>query len=169
MIPIALVTLAIADAGVAGFRAAAGRNPLIDKRRYYRSAIRAGCSMGVTVMGVLSVFLVGVIWLCGDPAITYSEFTAAGRVMLLVYVPFAVLTGTMLAVLPAGGVQLRGLLTVLVFGPITLLRPFVIVGGALAACLSVRSAPVWIGCGLAVLATLLTEPVLGRSHRARLM
>ena len=46
MIPLLLWFLATVDAAFIGYREAAGRNALIDKRAYYRNAMLRGAALG---------------------------------------------------------------------------------------------------------------------------
>jgi hypothetical protein len=58
MIALVLWLLATLDAAFAGYRDAAGRNALINKRRYYRCAMLRGALMGQLAVGV-AAFIIG--------------------------------------------------------------------------------------------------------------
>lgn len=122
--------LAVVDGAFSGFRAFAGRDGRINKRPSKFAAARFGAMASVVPLAILAVVLVAMI--VGDIA-TYSELVTAGRRMLLVYLAFAGLIALGFLAYFARITDLQGLGTVLVLGPGTLFRPFLILGGAIAA------------------------------------
>lgn len=124
-----LAALAVLDGGFAGFRVAAGRNASVRKwaNGYYpraigRGAAAAGCLL--TVPG-----LVGLGFSMGGGADLPRVLGAAAPSMLAVFGPYA--TIVLAAFLPwtLFGVEVRTLVSVVVFGPLTLVRTLVVVTG----------------------------------------
>jgi hypothetical protein len=87
MIPVFLWLLATIDSALIGYREAAGRNALIDKRAYYRRALIRGA-----LVGQVAVLIVGaavVLVSSNDAGALFSKLEAVGERMLIVYVPYA--------------------------------------------------------------------------------
>lgn len=159
MTPLLLAVVALLDGCFAGFRAAAGRDGRIDKRAYARRACRDGTLAGAVVVGSLAAT-------CGLALATgtsYDAFARAGGAMLWVLPPYA--TTVLLALV--GWALLRPLwmqtlTSTLILGPFTLVRPLVVAGGVLAACLRAQSWTVRITAVLAGSLVLTVEPLLLR-------
>lgn len=136
MIPLALVALALVDGALLGFRAAAGRSGLLEKRAYYRRAIALGAlhAAAVTAGGVALALALSAL---GGPG-AWAALVTAGRAAATVYALFAALIVAALAVWAVPVTEVRTLASVTVLGPGTLARPWVIVAGLAWA---VRAAP----------------------------
>jgi len=123
--------LAMVDAGFIGYREAAGRNALIDKREYYRKALLRGIIFGQTAVMIVGVVVAVILTVSNDPRFLLEEFEKVGRRMLTVFIPYAVILFIAFAVRLMPSVDLRSITSVLIFGPFTLLRPFVVLGGVI--------------------------------------
>jgi hypothetical protein len=123
-----LAVLVVFDGALCGFRAAAGRNPRIYLGRYYRQSMIRGALWS---LAVIAFFLVAGLACraAGGAAVWASLLDAAGR-MVRVYTLFAVVTAAALALYLVGHFDLGVLASVLVLGPLTLVRPVVILAGA---------------------------------------
>jgi hypothetical protein len=155
-IAILLGTLAILDCAIAGFRAAAGRNGELDKRRYYRAAMLRGGLVGCALVALFA----GAVELTG----TWPSALSAAHTLVWIYGTYAtvVLVAFAFYFTPVG--PYRVLTSVIVFGPLTLIRRAVIAGGMGVVALTAQTAPVTIlaaGAGVAMLAV---EPLLGRRY-----
>ncbi len=157
-VAVALCAIALVDGALAGFRSATGRNGLIRKGRYYREALRRGLVLGALGQLGLALLLV----LAAIPA-SLSQLTDAGEGMLAVYAPFAALV--LLSLLgywllprrPATFLILLGL------GPMTLVRPVVAVGGAVAAAVVSGGDVIVSVCAFSAVAVVLAvEPLAHR-------
>jgi hypothetical protein len=131
MIPFLLWMLATIDAAFAGYRAAAGRSALIDKRAYYRRAMLTGALYGQVAVAIAGLFTAVLTFLSPEPARLMTELEQAGRRMLIVYLPFALIIFLAFAVRAFPSVDIRSITSVLIFGPFTLIRPAVAVAGVL--------------------------------------
>jgi hypothetical protein len=123
-----LGTLAFIDGTLCGFRAAAGRNPRIFLWGYYGASMRRGA---LASLGVIAVFLalgLGLRALGGEAA--WSALEAAAGKLVLVYGVYATLVLAALALYLTGSFDFGVLASVLVLGPFTLIRPWVILAGA---------------------------------------
>jgi len=123
--PFLLYLLACIDAACCGYRDAGGRNARIDKRAYYRRALGRGLLWGQGAVIIVAVALAVLVWLAPDRSSLLLAALAAGRRMLEVYLPYAALIGLAGLLRLAPSVDLRCLTSVLIFGPLLLLRPVV--------------------------------------------
>jgi hypothetical protein len=130
MIPALLVALALVDGVFAGFRAAAGRDGRIGKRDYYRGAMLCG-ALGASLVVALSAALSAVLVLtAADPGLIWRELLAMGARLVLVFGAFGALVALALVVYLASRHELRTLATVMILGPCTLARPWLVLGAA---------------------------------------
>lgn len=130
-----LFALVMADALLAGYRAGAGRNPLLHKTDYYIKGFWMGAAGGVAAALVVAAIALGMgTWhiKAGMPWSEYlAELNHAAGVLVK---PYAFFAAVMLAVVVFWSYpvrRVRELSAVLILGPCTLLRPFVILGGAM--------------------------------------
>jgi hypothetical protein len=128
---VALYLLATLDGALCGFRAFAGRSALIYKRMYYTRAMARG-AVAAQIASFLSLFvlLLTVAVSQHRAALRADLESAAGR-MLWVFLPYsaAVLINIALRALPS--IDIRASTSVMVLGPLTGLRPFVMIAGVL--------------------------------------
>lgn len=165
MIPSLLVALALVDAMFCGFRDAAGRNLAIDKRAYFRRAIARGLAAGALAVVLLAAFAALLITTAPVPAAVYSDMISAGATMVWIFATYATLVFAALLAYLVPSTDVSTLATVIVLGPFTMLRPWVVAAGAIAAALTAReprTAVLALVAG-AVLASL--ERLLGRARR----
>lgn len=157
-----LYLLATIDCALCGYRAAAGKNALIDKRAYYQRVMLRAALLGQVSVAIAAVAS-GVAVLCShNPPQLLSDFNQIGHRMLTVYLPYAVLILLAFAFRALPSVDLRSLTSVLVFGPLTLIRPLVAIAGVMWGLLAVPR-PVAVGIGALVLVLMLSfEQILGR-------
>ena len=103
-----------------GFRDAAGRNPRIKKGMYYRNCILKAFGLGQVFLGglwVLAVLLTidfSIVHAISERC--FEPFLAYIAVVLITFVPYFIPNW-----------EIKSLVTVLVFGPLTLIQPLVIV------------------------------------------
>ena len=163
-VAITLIGLALLDGAFAGFRASLGRTGLINHRKSdYQAAWRGAGLVGVLLTPVISAAGAGLL---AHPA-RLGQYARAGKAMLEVYGPYALLMLTALACYAALNWRLKYLATALILGPFTLLRPvIVILGGALGLAQSNNPA-VAVLAGLSVVAVSVVEPLAGRLWYAR--
>jgi hypothetical protein len=164
-VAIALWLLATVDAACCGYRAAAGRNALIGKGRYYRRAMLRGALWGQTAVAIAAIALLAFVLSDDDPGRAWVEATGAGLRMLAVYVPYAAVIGLAFALRLAPSVDLRSLTSTVVFGPLTLLRPAVAILGVAWGVSSSRPALVAIG-GVVLALMLSMESLLASAYLA---
>ncbi len=160
----ALLVLALLDGSFAGFRASVGRTGLINHRRSDYQAARRGA---VLICVLLAPAIADV---CAEVLVhpaQLGQYTRAGRAMLAVYGPYALLVLSALACYAFLNWRLKYLASALILGPFTLLRPLVVIlGAALGVTLSTDAAVV-TAVGLSVVAVLAVEPLAGRLWYAR--
>lgn len=152
LVPWIIVGLALVDATLSGFRAAAGTDGRIRKGAFYRRAMARGFERGVVLCSALGALTLAVAARPGGGAV-YADLVAIGARMLPVFAIFGLLVGVALAVYASSRHEVRTLATVAILGPFTLARPAVI---ALAALLGIRGAR----STLAVAGTLLSCALL---------
>jgi hypothetical protein len=129
--PILLVALALIDGAFCGFRDAAGRDPRIEKRAYYRRALLRGTLAALVAVLVLGALTGAALLLAPDGAGLYADLLAVGARMVWVYGGYATLVCAALVVYAIPIHDLSTLMTVIILGPFTMMRPFVIAAGAL--------------------------------------
>jgi hypothetical protein len=129
MIAIVLWLLATLDAGFAGYREAAGRNALIDKRSYYRRAMVRGALFGQVAVAIAAAVILLMLLLGSDKQLLLAGFERAGERMLMIYLPYAafILVAFLFRTIPS--VDIRSITSTVIFGPFTLIRPLVAVTG----------------------------------------
>ena len=155
MIPLALWLLATMDAGFTGYREAAGRNALIDKRRYYQHAMLRGALFGQIAVALAAVLILLTLFASGDWQSLAADFQHIGLRMLVVYVPYAAIVLLAFAVRAIPSVDIRSITSTLIFGPFTLVRPLVAVIGVVYGVLAAPRVET-IVVGLVVLAMMLS-------------
>ena len=120
---IALYLLASLLTILVGFRDAAGRNTKINKRRYYVLSVLRALGFGQLVLCSL-MLLAKILQLDQELLGQIAErslpiYVAYAGVVLCTFVPYTI---------PSW--EIKSVVTVLVFGPLTLLQPVVIIVGA---------------------------------------
>jgi hypothetical protein len=125
---LALALLTLIDGALCGFRAAAGRNPRIFLAAYYRRSIVRGATCAAAIVVVFGVAAAAVRALTGTPG--WDALLAVADRMLDVYLIYAAVVLAALALYLLGNFDLGVLASVLVLGPLTLVRPVVIAAGA---------------------------------------
>ena len=163
-VAVALAVLAMFDALLAGFRAAAGRDGRIDKRGYFRAALTRAAVYGVVLVGANAALTAALTRTATDPDATWSAFVTAGTACVWVFGAFATVTIGALAFWFSPIPETRLLASIVVLGPLTLLRPLVIVGGLAFGASRVADPRVWITAVVAGVTMLGLERWLGRAH-----
>jgi hypothetical protein len=165
VIPLALSAMAILDGALCGFRAAAGKDGRIAKHGYYWRAAALGLG-AATVAVALAWAEAGLLYaIAGDRAAVWRDFLVAGAAAMRVLVPYSALAIVALVpwMLPANDARI--LATVMVLGPFTLARPFVILAGLGCALAAAPRASVLLLVAGTGAAMLLLEPLLARRWR----
>ena len=166
MIALLLWVMATMDAAFAGYREAAGRSALIDKRAYYRRALLRGALFGQVAVGVAGAAVAVSLLLSPAPRAVLRELEAVGSRMLIVYVPYAVIILFTFAVRAAPSVDLRSITSVVIFGPFTLIRPVVVLAGVVWGFLAAPGLNVFLLC-LLILSLMLSLERVMSGLRAR--
>lgn len=148
MIPLFLWLLATIDSAFIGYREAAGRNALIDKRVYYRRALIRGALVGQVAVLIVGVITALVLVSSNDPGALFSKIESVGARMLTVYVPYAVILLITFLIRAVPSVDIRSITSTVIFGTFTLIRPIVVLAGAV---WGVMAAPGAITIALTVL------------------
>ncbi|MFF2503321.1 hypothetical protein ACFVTY_08100 [Streptomyces sp. NPDC058067] len=155
-----LAALALVDAAFAGFRAYTGRDGRIRKTRHALLAARRGLAVGVPGLLLSTAVAVSLLFGAEDRGARYAQLDAAAHRMLLCYAPYAAVVALSLACYLWGPFRAGTLAVVVGLGPLTLLRPLVVLAGALAAAWgSLPAAPV---AAVAAMGVLLVEPAVHR-------
>jgi hypothetical protein len=163
----ALSTLALFDVLLSGFRAAAGRDGRIRKPPYYRAAVARAAVAAIVVVAVNAALVAALVATAPDPSAAWAGLLEAGRRGVRVFGLFA--TTVLIAILFwfAPVRELRIVPTLLVLGPMTLLRPLVIAGGLAYAASGAPEWRVWLAAFAAGVSMLGIEGVLGRGYAER--
>ena len=162
MIVFLLWLLATVDSAFIGYREAAGRSALIEKKAYYRHALIRGALLGQFAVLIVGVITAIVLVSSDDARELFGKLELIGARMLLVYIPYALIILLALSIRALPSVDIRSITSTLVFGPFTLIRPLVVLLGAV---WGILVAPSVITIALVVLIVCLMlglEWVLGR-------
>jgi hypothetical protein len=165
VIPALLAALALVDAMFCGFRDAAGRTLAIDKRAHDRRAVARGLRAGIAAVLALSLLAAALILTAPDPGGLYSAMCVAGERMVWVYGAYATLVFFALLAYLIPDVDVSILATVLILGPFTMLRPWLIWAGALWAAWSAREPRTAVLAVASAAALSALQPLLGRAWR----
>lgn len=122
--------LATVDSAFIGYREAAGRSALIEKKAYYRRALIRGALFGQLAVLIVGVITAIVLLSSDDPRVLFGKLELIGARMLLVYIPYALIILIALAIRVLPSVDIRSITSTLIFGPFTLIRPVVVLLGA---------------------------------------
>ena|SRR5262245_412691 len=131
MIALLLWVLATIDSAFIGYREAAGRCALIDKRAYYRQSMIRGALFGQAAVMLVGSVTAAMLYFAPNPLQLLQDIQVVGARMLTIYIPYALILLFTFLVRATPSVDLRSITSVLIFGPLTLLRPLVVVAGAL--------------------------------------
>ena len=131
MIVFLLWLLATVDSAFIGYREAAGRNALIEKKTYYRGALIRGA-----LFGQLAVLIVGVITAIALASSNnawelFGKLELIGARMLLVYIPYALVILITLSIRALPSVDIRSITSVLIFGRFAFISPLIVLAGAI--------------------------------------
>jgi len=109
-----------------------GRCPLIRKRRYYvRAALRGIAGAQIVSTMALAALLLAMGLSSNRGALRADLESAAGR-MLWVFLPYAALVLANLALRLVPSTDIRSATSVLMLGPLTAIRPLVMIAGVVA-------------------------------------
>jgi hypothetical protein len=126
-----LYVLATIDGALCGFRAVGGRSPFIRKRTYYMRALLRGI-MAAQVASLLSLVALAVAWaMSSHRAELRADLEQAAGRMLWIFIPYAILVLGNLALRLVPSTDIRSATSVMVLGPLTALRPSVMIAGVL--------------------------------------
>ena len=158
-VPLALAALALVDACFAGFRAATGRNARIRKRAYHLLAARRGLVVGVAALALAAVPLVLGLVTAADPAARYGDLVHAGTRMLQVLLPYAGVVVLSLAAYWLLPMRESTFIILVGLGPLTLLRPAVVVAAVVWASMGSTDWLVWTGAATTAAGVLAVGPI----------
>ena len=126
---VSLYVLATLDAAFSGICAASGRNALIEKRGYFLNSMWQGALWGQAASFLGLCLLCVVVSLSPNSAETSLTLVEVGNRMVLVYGIYAAIVLSTFAIRVIPSVDVRSLTSTIGFGPLTLIRPAVIVVG----------------------------------------
>ena len=130
MIAVLLWLLATVDSAFIGYREAAGRSALIDKRAYYRHALIRGALFGQVAVLIVGAVTAVALVRSNDAAMLLSDLQLIGARMLCVYVPYALILLITFCIRAFPSVDIRSITSTLIFGPFTFIRPVIVLAGA---------------------------------------
>jgi hypothetical protein len=157
--------LCLTDAAFAGYRDVAGRDARIFKAELQRKAVRRGLRSGLAVGALVFALAAGAVAVAPSPAARFAELEVTARAMLPVLAVYATAVLAALGLWAAADADLRTLASVIVLGPFTLVRPWVIVlAGALGAWNAPSVPAAFIAVGACAL-QLALQPWLARAWR----
>jgi len=128
---LALYLLALLDGLLCGLRASMGRCAAIRKRGYYRRAALQGVVGAQMISTLALVALVLVATTSSHRADVREDLEGAARRMLWVFLPYAILVLSNLGLRLVPSNDIRSATSVFMLGPLTAIRPLVMIVGVL--------------------------------------
>lgn len=159
-----LATLAFFDLLLACFRAFAGRDGRIAKRPLIAAALLRDARWAALLVAACAALVALLVYTASDPAAEWARFVAAGTGALAVFAAFATLIAAALALWLVPVHEIRILASITVLGPLTLIRPIILVGGLAWGAAQVNDPRVWIVAAIAAIAMLAFERLVGRRY-----
>ena len=128
---LALYLLALLDGLLCGLRASMGRCALIRKSWYYRRAALHGIAGAqiISTLALLALLLVATT--SSNRAAVRGDLEEAARRMIWVFVPYAALVLSNLALRLTPSNDIRSATSVFMLAPLTAIRPMVMIAGVL--------------------------------------
>ena len=126
---VSLYVLVMMDSAFSGICAASGRNAVLNKRAYYLRSMWDGAMWGNVACVVGVVLLLLAVWFSTDRERTTQELVAVGRRMSHVYWIYSVVVLSTFLVRAIPSVDIRAITSTIGFGPLTLIRPAVVLAG----------------------------------------
>ena len=139
IVALLLALLVLTDCVLCGFRASAGREVRLDKWGLYRASALRGLRDGALVLLMSALLAAALVVGASDPADACEAMVHAGAVSTAIFAAYAsaIFAAFAFFFTPIG--DFRVLTNVLVFGPFTLARPYVIAVGLVAGVARVRA------------------------------
>jgi hypothetical protein len=126
-----LYLLAGLDGLLCGCRAEFGRCPLIHKMPFYFRAVFRGLIAAQFASFISLLTLLIVLRLSSHPALLRADLESAAGRMLWVFVPYALAVISTIALRLIPSVDIRSATSVVALGPLTAIRPFLMIAGVL--------------------------------------
>ena len=126
-----LYLLALLDGLMCGLRASMGRCPFIRKRGYYARSLLRGIVGGQIISTLALVALIATAAFSTRRDALRADLELAAARMLRIFVPYAALVLFNLALRLLPSTDIRSATSVLMLGPFTAIRPFVMIAGVL--------------------------------------
>ena len=124
-----LFLLASLDGALCGCRTCMGRHPYIHKGKYYLIGVLRGV-LAAQIVSWLSFFvLLATLSFTPNRELLRRDLAAAAGRMLLIFLPYSALVLANLALRLIPSIDLRSATSVFFLGPLTALRPFVMIAG----------------------------------------
>ncbi|WP_035841325.1 hypothetical protein [Kitasatospora azatica] len=157
-----LAALGLVDAAFSGFRAYAGRDARIRKRRGAARAALRGLAVGSVLLLAPTAAAVALLLTAADRSRTYALLAAGGLGYLLPLAVFAAAVLLSLAVYLVLPFRAGTVAIVLGCGPLTLLRPLAVAAACLGALVTGGGWPALLVGTVAGAAVLCVEPIVHR-------
>ena len=127
-----LFLLASLDGALCGFRTCMGRCPLIRKKGHYTIGVLRGVLAAQVVSGFSLICLLILAAFARDPQLLRGDLEKSAVRMLFVFIPYTVLVLGNIALRVIPSTDIRSATSVFFLGPLTGIRPFVMIIGVLA-------------------------------------
>lgn len=124
-----LFLLASLDGALCGCRTSLGRCPLINKRSFYIRGVLRGIVAAQIASWLSFLVLLAVYATAQDEHLLRQDLASAAGRMLYIFLPYAALVLANLALRLVPSIDLRSATSVFFLGPLTALRPFVMILG----------------------------------------
>lgn len=157
-----LYLLAVIDGMFVGYRDAIGRNPRLDKHRYFLRAILTGIGLvHLALFAIAATVILTLAWV-GDFAAATASFQEVAATMRVVYLGYAGCVALAFCGYALPSYDLRSYVTITALASLTLIRPPVIVVGAFVAALNADNPATWATCFVIAVTMASLQPGLNR-------
>jgi hypothetical protein len=126
-----LFLLASLDGALCGCRTCMGRHPYIRKTKYYVMGVLRGVVAAQIASWISLLVLFITLSFTADRSLLRQDLESAAGRMLLVFLPYAALVLLNLALRLVPSIDLRSATSVFFLGPLTAIRPLVMIAGVL--------------------------------------
>jgi len=162
---ITLVGIALLRAAFAGFRASAGRDGHLARRSYYAAAMLYGFIAGLVVAALVAFWIAETLGVADHPVVRHHRYVDAGDRMLWVVAPYAAVVVVALVARLVTSFEAANALALLVLGPLSFIRPWVVALGVVVAASWSSDGTVALAAVLAGLGALVVGPLVSLLYR----
>lgn len=159
-----LIILSLLDGIFCGFRACAGRYGILNKTDIFLKNGWVGFAIAVLINACSICYYYCSLKFSGQPDKLILDYSTTSQAMAYILLIYSFITVLVMLIWTYPKSEVRELASVLILGPFTLIRPYVILLSLLVSIFYVEHIIVCTGFILATLLQLSLEPILDKIH-----